>query len=74
MTRLAAGAELTSGETELAITEIMEGAAADAHVAAFLTALRIRGETPHTVASRRMMTSTSRCARRISSDMMRVRA
>lgn len=44
--RLAAGAELSSVEAEHAIIEIMDGTAAEAHIAAFLTALRLRGESP----------------------------
>jgi anthranilate phosphoribosyltransferase len=42
---LGAGRNLSSGATASAVGEIMEGQAAESEVAAFLTALRVKGET-----------------------------
>src|SRR6516225_3906792 len=43
--RLGAGGSLSAAETAAAVSAIMEGAASEAAVAAFLTALRFKGET-----------------------------
>jgi anthranilate phosphoribosyltransferase len=43
---IAAGRNLTVSETSEVFTTIMEGAATDAQIAAFITALRMKGETP----------------------------
>jgi anthranilate phosphoribosyltransferase len=43
--KLAAGYDLTRAESEGVMNEIMDGAATQAQMAAFLTALRIKGET-----------------------------
>lgn len=45
LSRLAAGQGLTSDEAAAATGEIMDGAATAAQIAAFLTALRMKGET-----------------------------
>ncbi|MGH2753844.1 MAG: anthranilate phosphoribosyltransferase [Actinomycetota bacterium] len=45
LTRLLAGEALTETETGAAMTEIMEGAATPAQIAAFVVALRAKGET-----------------------------
>ncbi|MDP9434710.1 MAG: anthranilate phosphoribosyltransferase, partial [Actinomycetota bacterium] len=50
LARLLAGASLTQGETAWAMREIMTGEAAPAQLAAFLVALRAKGETPEEVA------------------------
>lgn len=42
--RLAAGESLSADDTRLAVLDIVEGRASDLQVAAFLTALRVRGE------------------------------
>ncbi len=44
--RLAAGEELSEGESEAAFAAIMDGLATSAQIAALLTAMRVRGETP----------------------------
>jgi anthranilate phosphoribosyltransferase len=43
--RLAVSTNLTAAETSEAVAEIMAGAASEAAIAAFLTALRVKGET-----------------------------
>ncbi len=43
--RLGGGSDLTALETTQAVSEIMAGAASEAAIAAFLTALRLKGET-----------------------------
>lgn len=45
ITKLIDGQNLTCGESEVVMTEIMEGAATPAQMAGFLTALRAKGET-----------------------------
>jgi anthranilate phosphoribosyltransferase len=50
LARLLAGASLTQGEAAWAMREIMTGEAAPAQLAAFLVALRAKGETPEEVA------------------------
>lgn len=45
LTRLMAGRDLSRGETAAALAEVLEGAATPAQLAAFLTALRMKGET-----------------------------
>jgi anthranilate phosphoribosyltransferase len=45
LSALADRRDLTAAETETAIGEILEGSASEACVAAFLTALRVKGET-----------------------------
>ncbi len=45
LTRLIAGTDLDSGETAWAMDQVMSGAATPAQVAAFLVALRAKGET-----------------------------
>ena len=48
--RALAGEALTAAEAEAVFDRVMQGAASDIEVAAFLTALRVRGETPAEVA------------------------
>lgn len=48
--RLAAGEALTIDEADAAMSEIMDGRATPAQIAAFLTVLRMRGETPDEIA------------------------
>ena len=43
--KVMAGRDLTTEETREALTDIMEGRASDAQIAAFITALRMKGET-----------------------------
>ena len=43
--RLVRGEDLTSTESEAALTDILEGRATSAQIAAFATALRMKGET-----------------------------
>ena len=43
--RLAAGADLTSAESRSALTEILSGNATSSQIAAFIVALRLKGET-----------------------------
>lgn len=45
LARLMAGQSLSEGEAEAAMTQIMHGQATPAQIGAFLTALRIKGET-----------------------------
>lgn len=47
---LIAGKKLTREETYTALSDIMSGKTTDAQIGAFLTALRIRGETPEVIA------------------------
>jgi anthranilate phosphoribosyltransferase/anthranilate synthase/phosphoribosyltransferase len=46
LARLAAGACLSAAEAEAAFAQIMDGLATPAQIAALLTAMRVRGETP----------------------------
>ncbi|HEU0089160.1 MAG TPA: anthranilate phosphoribosyltransferase [Pseudonocardiaceae bacterium] len=46
LTRLIAGTDLEAGDTAWAMNQVMSGAATPAQVAAFLVALRVKGETP----------------------------
>ncbi|HDZ86719.1 MAG TPA: anthranilate phosphoribosyltransferase, partial [Actinobacteria bacterium] len=39
------GNDLSTGDAESAMTQIMEGKATDAQIGSFLTALRLKGET-----------------------------
>lgn len=48
--KLIEGVELTRDEAYAALTDIMSGEATDAQIGAFLTALRIQGETPDVIA------------------------
>lgn len=50
MPKLMEGTSLTAEEAEAAFTFIVEGGASTAEIAAFLAALRVRGETPAEVA------------------------
>jgi anthranilate phosphoribosyltransferase len=50
LTRLATGHDLTADEAADAVAQVIDGAASDAETAAFLTALRLRGETPGALA------------------------
>ena len=50
LSRLAAGQSLTSDEAAAATGEIMDGAATPAQIGAFLTALRMKGETVDEIA------------------------
>ena len=43
------GKKLTRDEAYAALTDIMSGDASDAQIGAFLTALRIQGETPEVI-------------------------
>ena len=43
--RLAAGADLTSAESRGALAEVLAGGATSAQLAAFIVALRLKGET-----------------------------
>jgi anthranilate phosphoribosyltransferase len=45
LTRLVGGATLTETEAAEAMLQMMEGVATPAQIAAFLTALRLKGET-----------------------------
>ncbi len=47
---LAAGRDLSAEEAGASVGEIIEGGAADAEIAAFLTALKVKGETPDELA------------------------
>jgi anthranilate phosphoribosyltransferase len=42
---LASGRDLSSAQAQVAVAEIMEGSASEAAIAAFLTGLRVKGET-----------------------------
>ncbi|MGH3898297.1 MAG: anthranilate phosphoribosyltransferase, partial [Pseudonocardiaceae bacterium] len=46
LTRLLAGTDLDADDTAWAMDQVMAGAATPAQVAAFLVALRVKGETP----------------------------
>ena len=48
--KLVDGAALTCGEAQATLAEIMGGEATPAQIAAFITALRLRGETPEVIA------------------------
>ena len=48
--RLAGGDDLSAGEAERVLAEVMEGNASEAQTAAFLIALRTKGETVHEIA------------------------
>lgn len=48
--KLVNGSDLSVGEASAAMTQIMEGKADDAQIGAFLTALRIKGETAEEIA------------------------
>jgi anthranilate phosphoribosyltransferase len=50
LVRLGGGHDLTAEETAAAVSEIMAGAASEAAIAAFLTALRVKGETAEELA------------------------
>jgi len=50
ITRLVEGRDLTRQEAHAAMREIMDGEATPAQVAAYITALRIRGESPDVIA------------------------
>ncbi|HEX2298767.1 MAG TPA: anthranilate phosphoribosyltransferase [Pseudonocardiaceae bacterium] len=50
LSRLTSGADLDSEDTAWAMDQVMSGAATPAQVAAFLMALRIKGETPAEIA------------------------
>ena len=43
--RIVSGVDLREGEMVAAMTEIMEGQATPAQIGAFMTALRLKGET-----------------------------
>jgi anthranilate phosphoribosyltransferase len=45
ISKVAAGTDLTEAEAEAAMREIMQGEATDAQIAAYITALRMKGET-----------------------------
>jgi len=49
--QLAEKRDLSKDEAEEAMKEIMSGNASDAQIAAFLVALRLKGETPEEIAS-----------------------
>jgi anthranilate phosphoribosyltransferase len=63
--RLAASAPLSADEAAAALGEIMDGAASPAQIAAFLTALRLKGETVEEIAG---------CARAMRQRVIRVEA
>ena len=65
LARLAAGQSLTSDEAAAATGEIMDGAATPAQIGAFLTALRMKGETVDEIAG---------CARAMRQRAVRVDA
>ncbi|MGH4014919.1 MAG: anthranilate phosphoribosyltransferase [Pseudonocardiaceae bacterium] len=50
LTRLIAGVNLDTGDTAWAMDHVMSGAATPAQVAAFVVALRVKGETPAEIA------------------------
>ena len=47
--RLVSGGNLTESQMIYAMTEIMEGRVSEIHIASFLTALRVKGETPEEI-------------------------
>ena len=65
LSRLAAGASLSTDEAAAATGEIMDGAATPAQIAAFLTALKMKGETVDEIAG---------CARAMRQRAVRVDA
>ena len=65
LARLAAGTSLSADEASAATGEIMDGAASPAQIAAFLTALRMKGETVDEIAG---------CARAMRQRAVRVDA
>jgi anthranilate phosphoribosyltransferase len=65
LARLAAGANLASDEAAAAMGEIMDGAATPPQIAAFLTALRLKGETVDEIAG---------CARAMRNRAVRIDA
>lgn len=50
LTRLIAGTDLDAGDTTWAMGQVMSGTATPAQVAAFVVALRVKGETPAEIA------------------------
>ncbi|HEY6423158.1 MAG TPA: anthranilate phosphoribosyltransferase [Pseudonocardiaceae bacterium] len=50
LTQLIAGADLDGGDTAWAMNQVMSGAATPAQLAAFVVALRVKGETPAEIA------------------------
>ncbi|UUV18665.1 anthranilate phosphoribosyltransferase [Fusobacteria bacterium ZRK30] len=49
MDKLIDGENLTESQMTYAMTEIMEGRVSEVHIASFLTALRVKGETPEEI-------------------------
>lgn len=66
LNQLVGGTNLTSADTSWAMNEIMSGDATPSQVAAFVVALRAKGETPDEVAG--MAEATLAHARRVSLD------
>ncbi|MBI2899895.1 MAG: anthranilate phosphoribosyltransferase [Planctomycetes bacterium] len=64
LAKLVAGADLTADEAADALGEIMDGAATPARIAAFATALRMKGETAAEIAG---------CARAMRGRVVRIR-
>ena len=50
LSRLAGGQDLSDEEAQSAVSEIIAGESSEATVASFLTALRVKGETPDELA------------------------
>ena len=69
MQKVATGASLTEGETREAFETMMSGVASPVQMAAFLMALRVRGETiPEITGASRLMREIGRasCRERVS--------
>ncbi|MBX5464620.1 MAG: anthranilate phosphoribosyltransferase [Clostridia bacterium] len=66
LARVAAGERLSVAEAEAVIGEVMDGRASDAQIAALLTAMRVRGETPEEMegAARAMRQRAARVERK----------
>lgn len=70
--KLADGKELTYEEAEGTMSEIMEGKATEAQIAAYLTALRIKGETIEEIAASARAMRNQRVRVDIPSDVLEI--